>query len=211
MPRRISAYNRAISPQRPGMSLSYAQWFRIGWSLLLVYWMWSSRNVKTTMRDEGRLAQLLKYWLPLAIACVLLGPDPWFDTTPLLQRRFIPDNTGVAVASLLAAYAGMALACWSRAILGRNWSSVVQLKQDHVLIEHGPYRYVRHPIYSGLLLALLATATMLGQWRGLLALAIVFVSFWRKLRLEERWLGERFGPRYQAYRQRTRALIPGLL
>jgi protein-S-isoprenylcysteine O-methyltransferase Ste14 len=88
---------------------------------------------------------------------------------------------------------------------------VVQLKQDHELIEHGPYRHVRHPIYTGLLLAFLGTAVAIGEWRGLLALVIVATSFWRKLRLEERWLGEQFGVAYTDYMRRVRALIPGIL
>ncbi len=112
---------------------------------------------------------------------------------------------------LLLIVAGVLFACWARYILGSNWSSEVQLKQDHELIERGPYRYVRHPIYSGLLLALLGTVVLLGEWRALLALAIIAASFWRKLRLEERWLREHFGPAYVDYMQRVKALIPGIL
>jgi protein-S-isoprenylcysteine O-methyltransferase Ste14 len=70
---------------------------------------------------------------------------------------------------------------------------------------------VRHPIYSGLLLAFLGTAVLVGELRGLLALAIVAVSFWFKLQLEERWLGEQFGPAYADYRKRVKALVPGIL
>ena len=75
----------------------------------------------------------------------------------------------------------------------------------------GPYRLVRHPIYTGLLLAFLGTAIAIGQWRGVLALLIVFVALWRKLRLEERWLGEIFGEAYARYRAEVAALIPFLL
>ena len=82
-------------------------------------------------------------------------------------------------------YLAAALAIWSRWILGSNWSSVVVVKQDHVLVETGPYGRVRHPIYSGLLLLFLGNAMLVGDWRGLVAVAIVFASFWRKLRLEE--------------------------
>jgi protein-S-isoprenylcysteine O-methyltransferase Ste14 len=103
------------------------------------------------------------------------------------------------------------LAILSRALLGRNWSATVQLKQDHQLITSGPYRFVRHPIYTGLLLLFLGNAVMVGDWRGLLAVAIVFASFWRKFRLEERWLAEHFGEPYRLYQARTKALIPALL
>jgi protein-S-isoprenylcysteine O-methyltransferase Ste14 len=96
-------------------------------------------------------------------------------------------------------------------ILGRNWSGVVQLKQDHELIVRGPYSIVRHPIYTGLLLAFLGSALAIGEWRGLLATTIVAGSFWRKLRLEERWLCELFGEQYRAYMQRVKALVPCVL
>jgi protein-S-isoprenylcysteine O-methyltransferase Ste14 len=112
---------------------------------------------------------------------------------------------------LLLTIAGLLFACWARVVLGRNWSGVVQLKQDHELIEAGPYHYVRHPIYSGLLLAFLGTALMIGEWRALLAAAIIAISFWRKLRLEERWLGEYFGAAYADYMRRVKALVPGIL
>jgi protein-S-isoprenylcysteine O-methyltransferase Ste14 len=79
------------------------------------------------------------------------------------------------------------------------------------LITHGPYLVIRQPIYSGFLLLFLGSAVMVGDWRGLVAVAIVFVSFWRKLRLEERWLAEHFGDSYRADQAQSRALIPGLL
>jgi protein-S-isoprenylcysteine O-methyltransferase Ste14 len=129
----------------------------------------------------------------------------------VLGARFLPAAGWVAPLGMVMTLAGLLFACWARHVLGSNWSAVVQLKQDHELIERGPYRHVRHPIYTGLLLAFLGTAVALGEWRGLLALAIVAVSFWRKLRLEERWLGEQFGAAYADYMRRVKALIPGIL
>ena len=75
----------------------------------------------------------------------------------------------------------------------------------------GPYAIVRHPIYTGLLLALVGSALARGEWRGVLAVVIAFLALWRKLRLEERWMQEQFGPAYEAYRKRVAALIPFLL
>lgn len=88
---------------------------------------------------------------------------------------------------------------------------MVQIKQDHELIEVGPCRYIRHPIYTRLLLAFISTALKEGDMRGIFAVLIVFISFRRKLRMEERMLGETFGGAYQRYRGRTKALIPGIL
>ena len=107
--------------------------------------------------------------------------------------------------------AGLLFTIWARLYLGRNWSGVVTLKKDHELVRGGPYRFVRHPIYSGLLLAIAGSAVVRGEWRGVLALIIAFVALWRKLRLEERWLGEAFGEQYAAYRAEVAALIPFVL
>ena len=184
--------------------------FKVVWLTLIAYWLWSARNVKQTSRAEPVLMQLAVYWAPLVIAFVLLGPGEWFEGN-ILSERFVPKLLSVKVVGLLIASGGVFLACWSRHILGRNWSSVVQLKQDHELIAHGPYQFIRHPIYTGLLLAFLGTALKVGDWRGLVAVLIVLISFWRKLRVEERWLVEQFGASYAMYMQRTKALIPGII
>ena len=150
------------------------------------------------------------YWLPLLIVALLLGPGDWFGHS-LLREQFVPHTTLVYSLGLALAVSGAALAILSRMLLGRNWSATVQLKQEHELITTGPYRLVRHPIYTGLLLLFLGNAVMVGDWRGLLAVAIVLVSFWRKLRLEETWLTEHFGESYRLYQARTKALIPEVL
>jgi protein-S-isoprenylcysteine O-methyltransferase Ste14 len=85
---------------------------------------------------------------------------------------------------------------------------VVTVKSDHELIRSGPYRFVRHPIYSGMLLAMAGTSVARGEWRGLLAVLILFVTLWWKLQHEERWMGETFGDDYAKYRSEVSALIP---
>ena len=78
------------------------------------------------------------------------------------------------------------------------------------MIGTGPYRFVRHPIYSGLLLAFMGTAVMIGEWRALIAFTIIFGSFLYKFRVEERLLRMHFGDSYVQYAARTKALIPGI-
>jgi hypothetical protein len=80
-----------------------------------------------------------------------------------------------AVGAALTAL-GLSFTSWARVHLGRNWSGTVTLKDDHALIRTGPYRRVRHPIYSGALLALAGTVLAVGQWRGVIALALVSPS-----------------------------------
>ena len=98
----------------------------------------------------------------------------------------------------------------ARRWLGRNWSGTVTVKHDHELVTGGPYGIVRHPIYTGLLGGFIGSAIALGEWRGLVAVVLVLIAFMRKIRLEERWMQERFGDAYRRYRQRVPALVPGL-
>ena len=183
---------------------------RITWLVVVGYWLWAARSAKPTEQQQPLAKRLLAYWLPLLIAVLLLGPGEWFGRSPL-REQFVPHTTIVYSIGLALAILGAALAIFSRVMLGRNWSATVQLKQDHELITSGPYRLVRHPIYTGLLALFLGNAVMVGDWRGLLAVALVFVSFWRKYRLEELWLAEHFGETYRLYQARTRALIPAVL
>ena len=183
---------------------------KLVWLTVLLYWMWSARRVKAPARTEPLLKRLVAYWLPLAIAVLLLGPGEWFGHT-LLREQFVPHTTLVYSIGLSLCAVGGLLAIWSRYLLGQNWSGTVQLKQGHELIDSGPYHLIRHPIYSGFLLLFLGNAVMVGDWRGLLAVVIVFVSFWRKSTLEEMWLTQHFGEVYVAYRQRTKALVPAIL
>ena len=183
---------------------------RMTWLIVIAYWLWGARSAKATEQQESFPKRLLAYWLPLLIAVLLLGPGDWFGHS-LLREQFVPHTTLVYSIGLAMAVLGAALAIVSRALLGRNWSATVQLKHGHELVTDGPYRLVRHPIYTGLLTLFLGNAVMVGDWRGLLAVAIVFASFWRKFRLEEAWLAERFGEPYRAYQARTKALIPAVL
>jgi protein-S-isoprenylcysteine O-methyltransferase Ste14 len=175
------------------------------WCGYVAYWYALSRQVKQTERTEpatSRLARTLVILLAFALLVI-----PRFTFSPL-NRRFLPQQpwtfwTGAAITA-----AGLLFSVWARIHLGQNWSQEVTLKQDHELITGGPYAFVRHPIYTGLLLAILGSAIARGEWRGLLALALIFVVLWRKLKLEEEWMRARFGQEYETYVSRVRALVP---
>ncbi|PWK92317.1 methyltransferase family protein [Fulvimonas soli] len=192
------------------MELPIAAIIEAAWIVFALYWLWGWQRVKRPSRSESPLSRLLKYLLPLAVGIGLLGPEAWFGDS-VLHARMYPAAAWIALLGAALAWTGVAFACWARHVLGRNWSAVVQVKHDHELVERGPYRWVRHPIYSGLLLAFLGTALAIGEWRGLLAVAIIAASFWFKLRLEERWMREQFGAAYADYMRRVKALVPGVL
>lgn len=116
-----------------------------------------------------------------------------------------------AIAGFLLELLGLALTVWARYYLGSFWSGSVVLREGHRVVDTGPYRLVRHPIYSGILLAALGTFFMDGSTLWLVVLVAGTAGFWWKARAEERLLTTELGEEYAAYRRRTRMLIPWLL
>ena len=175
------------------------------WLAWLAYWIHASRDAKSTLRTEPAASRLM-HTLPLAAAAWLVAAD----RAPFGWRggNLVADPTLAFVAGVVLLAIGLAFAVRARACLGRNWSGLVTLKQDHELVRSGPYRYVRHPIYSGILLAFVGTALARNEWRGVLAVAIAILALWRKLQVEEQWMVEQFGDAYRAYRREVPALIP---
>ena len=180
---------------------------RACWFVVIAYWLWSARKTKAPKHAESLAKRFFAHWLPLIVAIYLLGPGEWFGHS-WLRERFVPHTVPVYSIGLALCVAGAALAIWSRAILGANWSAQVQIKQGHELIVRGPYALVRHPIYTGLIGLFAGNAVMVGDWRGVVAVAIVVVSFWRKYLLEERLMTQEFGQSYRDYRKRTWPLFP---
>lgn len=122
--------------------------------------------------------------------------------------RFVPRSYGVAWLGVALTIAGIALAIVARLFLGGNWSGSVTIKQGHTLVRKGPYTIVRHPIYSGFLLAILGTGLAIGEIRALIAAILIFAILAHKINLEERFMMEQFGAEYGQYRRRVKALIP---
>jgi len=179
--------------------------FAILWLVWLAYWFFAALNVKRTQRRE-RIGSLFLNRGPLVIGALLLAferqPLPW------LSERFLPLSMVFYWIGLVMLATGLALAVWARRHLGRNWSGIVTVKQDHELIRSGPYGLARHPIYTGLLLAILGTTVAIGEWRGLLAFALIAAGFVLKFKTEERFMSETFGEQYARYRAEVRSLVP---
>ena len=115
---------------------------------------------------------------------------------------------GTAVAGLALTVIGLGLASWARLILGRMWSGGVTLKEQHVIVDRGPYALARHPIYTGILFALLGSALARDTVAGYLGFGITTVGLILKFRQEERLLLTHFGPAYEEYRGRVKGLSP---
>jgi protein-S-isoprenylcysteine O-methyltransferase Ste14 len=177
------------------------------WLVWLTSWVaasfWSGRAQKraATLETWG-------YRAPMIAGGILLVPliGPLLGEKPVWEI----DYAGMyALAALMLA--GLLLTWWARIYLGSMWSSVIARKQDHKIIDTGPYAFVRHPIYSGLMIALVATAAAEGRLTALIGAALIILGVWLKARTEERFLLTELGPEsYDAYRRRVPMLIPFL-
>ena len=175
------------------------------WLAWATYWLVSSVRIKAAVRREST-ASRLAHIIPLLVGGVLIGwPDMPWDT---LNLRLWPHSLTAYWIGVTLLIAGLAFAVWARVHLGRNWSGSVTVKEGHELIRSGPYAYVRHPIYTGLITAVLGTAVVSGTVRAALGVVIVSVSLLRKLRTEEGFMRETFPGEYQRYSAQVPALIP---
>jgi protein-S-isoprenylcysteine O-methyltransferase Ste14 len=150
----------------------------------------------------------MSYVLPLLLVIVLMiGPGwpPWLDYR-LIRGGWIRYSIGVGMVT-----AGLAFTVWARRVLGRNWSGRIAIKSGQQLVRAGPYRYIRHPIYTGGLLAILGSAAASGRVSGFLAFCLACAALLHKIRIEERWLMREFGDQYREYRGVSWMLVPYLL
>jgi protein-S-isoprenylcysteine O-methyltransferase Ste14 len=177
------------------------------WATWGLYWMIASAFAKPVRRRESA-ASRMSHVLPLALGAALLASRRLAG--PVLDARFLPPGLAWFWLGTALVAAGLLFSAAARMQLGGNWSGTVTLKQDHTLTLSGPYRVVRHPIYTGMLLAVLGTAVAEGEWRGLVAFAAVSAAFLRKVRIEERFMLQAFGEEYARYQREVPALMPRL-
>jgi protein-S-isoprenylcysteine O-methyltransferase Ste14 len=178
------------------------------WIIVGLVWLAASASLKSVAREEPWGSRLF-HILGITVAFFLL-----FDShlpIPVLNRPFVPDTPAVWWIGFALAVAGAAIAIWARLLLGANWSATVTVKQDHELMRTGPYAVVRHPIYSGFLLAMLGTAIAFGEVRGLFAFVIALIAWRAKSLIEERFMLDQFGEKYARYKREVKALIPFVL
>lgn len=171
----------------------------------MIYWRISARNLKPVLRRESFLSRA-SHIFPLMVAVLLLVPSRL--PGEFLNIRMLPVSNIGFWAGVLVLVAGLGFTVWARVVLGGNWSGTVTVKEHHELIRTGPYARVRHPIYTGLLLAFAGCAIARGDLSGLLGLVVAFAALWHKLQIEEHWMETTFGQAYTDYRAHVPALIP---
>jgi protein-S-isoprenylcysteine O-methyltransferase Ste14 len=176
------------------------------WVVWLAIWIAMAFRTKRTVERSG----IVPY--RLVAAAVLLGAIAASHLVHVSTHSRLWETTaalGIATAALVAA--GFAFCVWARVTLGRNWSGEVTFKEDHELIETGPYALVRHPIYTGLIAMALGTALNYGRAFGFVVFAAVCAALWWKARVEERVMSRHFPDTYPGYKARVHAIIPFVL
>jgi len=177
----------------------------IPWCVLAAFWAVTALGVKPAKAREKSRDWLITVAV-MVVAYELLFTR-WLRIGPL-GMRFVPRKDWIAYAGVALSWLGTTIAMWARYCLGEYWSARVTLKEGHRLIRSGPYGLVRHPIYTGMLIACVGTALVAGEWRGVLAVVLVVTAHSRKAVREERMLTREFGEEYTAYRQSTGFLLP---
>ena len=186
-------------------SLTVWQTALIPWYVFAAYWAITALRVKRTKTREKSVDRLVTV-VVVVIAYELLFAR-WLRIGPL-GLRFVPQELWIAYLGIALSGVGTALSIWARYCLGEYWSARVTLKEGHQLIRSGPYAFVRHPIYTGMLVACFGTALVVGEWRGILAVVLLLAAHSRKAMREERMLTREFGDQYTSYRHSTGFLLP---
>jgi protein-S-isoprenylcysteine O-methyltransferase Ste14 len=187
------------------MTITPGRAFALIWVGWLISWLvaafWANRTQKRAVSWET-----LVYRIAIVAGAVLL--------TPQASRRLAAAplwHFGLATYYALAGLtlAGLLFTWWARIHLGRLWSGSITRKEGHRVVDTGPYALVRHPIYTGLITAILASAVAAASWPALVGGALVTIGLWLKARIEERFLTAELGAEaYGAYRSRVPMLVP---
>jgi protein-S-isoprenylcysteine O-methyltransferase Ste14 len=189
----------------PSLTMYYGPVIAAIWAILWLYWIacaWGNKRAVQKLSPGFRIISIL-----CVIALVsLVHIYPHFFLRQLYARTESVEAIGIVLCLL-----GVALAIWARTLLGRNWSVGPQIKEGHELIQTGPYRLVRHPIYTGILLTMFGTCFGQGRMLGVVLFLFCLVTLWIKLKVEETLMSKQFPEAYPQYRKSTKALVPYVL
>lgn len=177
------------------------------WIIFMVYWAVGALKTRRTERKESFVARYGIMCVEVLGFFLLFSDD--LNIGPL-NRRVLHRPYGLRVTGIVLLWVGIALALWARWHLGQYWSGRITIKEDHKLIQTGPYARLRHPIYSGLVLAAIGTALIVDQWHSVLGMCTILLGFSIKAKREQAMLGGQFGTQFAEHCRRTGFLLPRL-
>jgi protein-S-isoprenylcysteine O-methyltransferase Ste14 len=182
------------------------------WTAFGIYWI-GAAVLKRSGSERAEIPQSResRFYRPLRLLILALTFSLLFwqrTAVGFLGARFTPSSSAVSATGFVAALIGLGVALWARVRLGQYWSDKVVLQEGHQLIRGGPYAYMRHPIYSGVLLGVAGTALVLGEVRGIVAFVILLVNYSIKAKREENILEHKFGEQFKLHRKQAGFLLP---
>jgi protein-S-isoprenylcysteine O-methyltransferase Ste14 len=172
--------------------------FAVGWAAFWAYWLLAAFSMK-----RGHVPWSRTLWIRVPIAVVVLV----LFRVGAFRHQGINSNAWLAGIGLVLFAAGLAFAIWARVHIGRNWGTPMTQKEEPELVTSGPYRLVRHPIYSGILVGGIGTAFAI-SWLWLVAVGLAAAFFIYSATVEERYLTEQFPDAYPAYKSSSKMLVP---
>jgi len=180
--------------------------FLVSWIVFLVYWGVTAIGSKKNIQQPGLLGSNVLFRVVFLLAVILIlsrpGPAMWLHQHQYLMLKPIAKPIGA-----LCCVVGITLAIWSRKILGKNWGMPMSLKEEPELVTVGPYNYIRHPIYTGVLLAILGSALAVGIVWFIVFIGGIIYFTWSALQEQKNML-RLFPEQYPVYKQRTKMFIP---
>ncbi len=187
------------------MPAPYWEIISVCWVVFWIYWTFTTHRGHPSKRKVARTFTVLNTGLLyLGFLLILLGRR----LPGSLDLLVVPQGIPIDVTGTIFAILGVAFAIWSRQSLRNNWSGEVAIKEGQQLIHSGPYAIVRHPIYAGILLALLGTTLISSTVGSLLGFLLAILSLWQKAYVEEQFLLVEFGEQYANYQREVKFLIP---
>jgi protein-S-isoprenylcysteine O-methyltransferase Ste14 len=171
------------------------------WSLFVLYWLVSAAGVKKSVNRP---------WKGTAVrVLIVIALYAYFRSrrSTVSTRAFVAPSLPLAIAGIAICIFGIGLAIWARRHIGRNWGMPMSIKEEPELVDTGPYAHIRHPIYTGILIALIGSALVGGWWWGVMF--VVFGAYFiYSARTEEKRLSQLMPTQYPAYMRRTKMLVP---
>jgi protein-S-isoprenylcysteine O-methyltransferase Ste14 len=177
----------------------------VPWIVFVLYWIVSAIRTRDTLQTESFVSRYAILLIEVAGFVLLFRHSAGIG---FLGNRFMHRTLASAIVGSILTWMGIGLAIWARYHLAEYWSARITIKEDHQLIRTGPYARLRHPIYSGIVLAAIGSAVVIDQWRCVLGVCLVLIGYCIKARKEETMLTQQFGDAFREHQKHAGFLIP---
>ena len=178
---------------------------QIPWIVFVVYWIIGALKTRTTRESESAASRIAILLIEIAGYVLLFSHSAGIG---VLGIRFMHRTLASVILGVVLTWSGIGLAIWARYHLAEYWSATITIKGDHQLIRTGPYTHLRHPIYSGLVLATIGSALVIDEWRCVLGVCLILTGYCLKAKKEEAMLSQQFGEAFREHQKHTGFLIP---